>query len=50
MTDEIQFVDKWRGMTGRIGRLLIGNIIQAWVCSRCAALVIDRDRHAAWHE
>ena len=47
---DIRFSDKWQNMTGRVARLLIGNIVQAWVCSRCAALVLDQDRHREWHQ
>lgn len=43
-----QYVQRWTGMTGRAVRLLIG-VVQLHVCSDCAALVVDPDRHTDWH-
>jgi hypothetical protein len=44
-----QYVEHWRGMTGRAVRLLIG-VVQLFVCSECAALVVDKEKHTTWHQ
>ena len=43
-----QYVDRWIGL-GRPTPLKIEHRVQLFACSVCAALVLDRDVHTAWH-
>lgn len=47
MTDP-QYVTKWVGL-GRPVTLAIEHRVQLYACSECAALVLDKDRHTAFH-
>lgn len=47
MTDP-QYVDKWPGL-GRVTSLHFDYRVKVWVCSFCAAIVIDTERHTMWH-
>lgn len=43
-----EYVDRWVGL-GRDVRLTIEHRVQLYVCSLCAALVVDRDTHTRFH-
>ena len=43
-----QYVDRWLGL-GRPVALKIEHRVQMFACSHCAALVLDRTQHTAWH-
>lgn len=46
---EPQYAAAWPGIGGRVTQLKIEHRVQMFVCSVCAALVLDRDHHTAWH-
>lgn len=47
---EPQYAAQWPGYGGRVISLKIEHRVQMYVCSLCAALVLDQRTHTAWHE
>lgn len=45
---EPQYAHRWPGV-GRVVALTFANRVPVWVCSLCAATVVDTDRHTAFH-